>query len=300
MQHLPAAAHVEAPLFDAFLASKDLTPHTREAYRSSLRHFVRSLTPGAPVTPSVVMGYRDELLASGEFSPLSVGTYLSAVRVFFTWANSNGYTSNPAAGIRGPRVRKAFRRSPISAANAGKVLASGTSPRQRLMLELMLRAGLRGCELVRANVGDRATKDGKDILFVQGKGRTDKEEFVVLSHKVVEAWDAYLLERGPVKPSEPLFVSQRGSKAGQRLTTRAVRNAVNEALHSAKVKEKKVTPHSLRHTCAVELRRAGASLAEVQAVLRHRSSDTTAIYTAWAEDEARLQAPAELLLENAF
>ena len=76
--------------------------------------------------------------------------------------------------------------------------------------------------------------------------------------------------------------------------------AVTGALKRAKVKEPKVTAHSLRHSCAVHLRKSGATLPEVQAVLRHRSTDTTAIYTAWAEDEVRLARPAELLLDNAF
>jgi len=295
----PPSGTLQEPLLAAFLEQKDLLPRTREAYRSSLAHFVRSLPPGGAVTPAVVQAYREGLLAQG-FSPLSVGTYLSAVRVFFAWANANGYGANPAAGVRSPRVRKVFRRSPLSAELSSKVLQAARDARERLVLELELRAGLRGCEVVRANVGDRGTKDGRDVLYVQGKGRADKEEFVVLSPRVVEAWDAYLAERGPVRPSDPLFVSERGPTTGQRMTTRGVRELVTGALKRAKVKEPKVTAHSLRHSCAVHLRKNGATLPEVQAVLRHRSADTTAIYTAWAEDEVRLSRPAELLLDNAF
>jgi integrase/recombinase XerC/integrase/recombinase XerD len=164
----------------------------------------------------------------------------------------------------------------------------------------MLRAGLRGVELSRANIGDRTIRAGRDVLHVQGKGKDDREAFVVLAPSVVLAWNAYVAQLGPVHISSPLFPSSRGPKAGERLSTRSIRAEVSAVLQRAGVKEARVTAHSLRHTCAVELRRAGASLQDVQRVLRHASSDTTALYSAFAEDEIRLAAPPEMLLEGVF
>lgn len=305
MQHLTtapfASVHVGDPAVAAFLLDKDVKPHTRAAYRSALDAFLARVPAGQAVTPELVRQYRDELLASGNYSPLSVASYLSAVRTFFSWAVVHGLAhANPAAEVKAPKAEKKFRRDVIPAPLARVVLDAATDTRARLIAELMLRAGLRGCEVVRANLGDRQVKQGRDILNVQGKGRDGKDKFVVLAPQVVAAWDAYLQDRGPVKAADPLFVGARGSKAGARLTTRTVRTIVNELLVAAKVKEKTVTTHSLRHTCAVELLRAGASWTDVQGVLRHASVDTTAIYGAYAADEVRLRQPAELLLANTF
>lgn len=293
-------AEVAAPeLVGAFLAAQDVRKHTLENYRHHLAAFFAQLPPGEPVTPATVSAWRDRLLAEGK-SALSVGSYLSAVRVFFTWANRTGLSANLAQGVKSPKAEKRFRRLPLSTASARLVLSSCRTARERLLVELMLRAGLRGVELSRANVGDRTLRAGRDVLHVQGKGRDDREAFVVLAPSVVLAWNAYLSELGPVHPDAPLFPSSRGPKAGERLSTRSIRGEVSAVLQRAGVKEPRVTAHSLRHTCACELRRAGASLQDTQRVLRHASSDTTALYSAFAEDELRLAAPPEMLLEGVF
>lgn len=294
-----SSAQTSAPVVEAFLEAQDVRKHTLENYRHHLAAFFAQLPPGEPVTPAAVSAWRDRLLAEGK-SALSVGSYLSAVRVFFAWCNRTGLSPNLAQGVKSPKAERRFRRLPLSTDGARNVLAACRTPRERLLVELMLRAGLRGVELSRANVGDRTIRAGRDVLHVQGKGRDDREAFVVLSPSVLAAWSAYLSELGPVHPNAPLFPSRRGPKAGERLSTRSIRAEVGEVLERAGVKERRVTAHSLRHTCAVELRRAGASLQETQRVLRHASSDTTALYSAFAEDELRLASPPEMLLEGVF
>lgn len=297
MQHL-APAVPGSELVSSFLAAQDVRPHTLENYRHHLSAFFAA-HQGEPITPAAVARWRDTLLAEGR-SALSVGSYLSAVRCFFAWAEGAGISPNLARGVKSPKAERRFRRLPLSASSARYVLSVCRTPRERLLVELMLRCGLRGVELSRANIGDRTIRAGRDVLHVQGKGRDDREAFVVLAPSVVTAWNAYLATLGPVHLSSPLFPASRGPKAGERLSTRSVRAEVSSVLQRAGVKEARVTAHSLRHTCAVELRRAGASLQDVQRVLRHASSDTTALYSAFAEDELRLAAPPEMLLEGAF
>jgi integrase/recombinase XerC/integrase/recombinase XerD len=304
MPHLSApviSSEITSPpaFVEAFLAAQDVRKHTLENYRHHLAAFFAQLPEGETVTHASISAWRDRLLAEGK-SALSVGSYLSAVRVFFAWCNRSGISPNLAQGVKSPKAERRFRRLPLSTESARLVLASCHTTRARLLVELMLRAGLRGVELSRVNVEDRTIRAGRDVLHVQGKGRDDREAFVVLSPSVLTAWSAYLSELGPVHPSSPLFPSRRGTKAGERLSTRSIRAEVGEVLERAGVKERRVTAHSLRHTCAVELRRAGASLQETQRVLRHASSDTTALYSAFAEDEIRLASPPEMLLEGVF
>lgn len=66
------------------------------------------------------------------------------------------------------------------------------------ILNLMLRTGLRGIEIVRANCRDIQTKAGVDVLYVQGKGRASKDNFVVLTPKALSPIAAYLEKRSNV------------------------------------------------------------------------------------------------------
>ena len=286
-------------LIELFLAGTAVSATTRATYAAALRNFAAALRPGEPVTPRAIAAWRDALTASG-LSALSANTYLSCVRVFFRWAHAEGMGTNAAQGVRGLRVRKAFRRDALTADLAGKVLAACPDARARLIVELELRQGLRGVEVHRTNVGDLTTRDGHDVLFVQGKGRGDKDEFVVMCPATMEAWHRYMAERGPCHPNDPLVVSGRGPTARHRMTTRGIRTIVTGALVAAKVKTPRVTAHSCRHTTANLLRLAGVPLTDIQRVLRHRSVDTTQIYTAYAEDAARLANPTEYQLNTIF
>ena len=285
-------------LFDRYLADSDLRPHTRATYVSAMRRFVADLD-GRQVSTAAIAGWRDHLLASG-WSVLSVNAYLSAVRTFMAWAAAHGLCHDHAAPVRSARADKFFRRDPLSASEAAHLLACAPDARARLVLELELRAGLRGVELHRMNVGDRQTRRGRDVVLVQGKGRDAKDGLVVLCPETVAAWDAYMVHRGPVRPSDPLLVAGRGRGAGARMTVRSIRRIVTDALMAAKVKAPTITAHSLRHTCADLLIRAGANITDVQQVLRHSSADTTMIYTKRAVADARLAQPVELTLSHLF
>jgi integrase/recombinase XerD len=293
----PATTHHQ--LIDTFLASTAVSASTRATYGAALRHFAASLTDGTPPTPRAIGAWRDKLVQDG-MSALSANTYLSCVRVFFAWAHGEGLAVNAAQGVRGLRVRKAFRRDALTAELATKVMDAATDTRARLIVELEMRQGLRGIEVHRANVGDVTTRDGHDVMYVQGKGRGDKDEFIILCPATMVALNAYLAERGPVRHTDPLIVSGRGPKAHTRMSTRSIRSVVTAALITAKVKAPRVTAHSCRHTTADLLRRAGVPITDIQRVLRHRSVDTTMIYTAMAEDAARLAAPTEYQLNTMF
>lgn len=284
--------HNDVTLFAEYLQQRDLRPHTRSSYVSAWRRIVIDLG-GQTITTAAIAAWRDSLLAQGR-SPLSVNVYLSVVRLFSSWCASRGVAADVAAGVRGVKAEKHYRRDPLSADEAAAVLRSATTTRTRLMVELELRAGLRGVELHRMNVGDRQTRHGRDVLMVQGKGRDVKDQMVILCPATCAVWDQYLAERGCVRPTDPLLVNSRG----RRLTTRQIRRLVTDTLVTAKVKCQTVTAHSLRHTTADLLIRSGRAMAEVQQVLRHSSIDSTQIYTRRAQTDARLVDPVEYSLQH--
>jgi site-specific recombinase XerD len=139
------------------------------------------------------------------------------------------------------------------------------------MLTLLVRLGLRAGEVAALTLDDVDWRRGE--LVVRGKG--DHHERLPLPVDVGEAVGAYLRDGRPASVCRRLFLRAR-APYDVGLTAGGVKSAVRLACTRAGV-----TPagsHRLRHTAATELLRAGASLADVGQVLRHRSLTTSAIY----------------------
>lgn len=134
----------------------------------------------------------------------------------------------------------------------------------------LARLGLRGGELVVMELGDIDWRAGE--LTVRGKGR--RRERLPLPADVGEALAAYV-QRRPPSVSRRLFLRSVAPFVGF-ADTGALRGVLERACARAGLPY--ASPHRLRHTTATEMLRAGAALAEIGQVLRHRSSVTTAVY----------------------
>ncbi len=73
------------------------------------------------------------------------------------------------------------------------------------LLNLLLRTGLRDIEVVRADCGDIQTVSGVDVLYIQGKGRPGKDNYVVLTESALAPIRDYLGMRDDSRDSSPLF-----------------------------------------------------------------------------------------------
>lgn len=87
---------------------------------------------------------------------------------------------------------------------------------------------------------------------------------------------------------------------GERLTTRSISYIAKEGLKGIGLDERSYTAHSLRHTTAVNILRAGGSMEQVQDTLRHSNINTSQIYTATIKEERRLENSGEALIDNLF
>ena len=288
-----------------FAASQDVAPSSRATYLRTVRQFFRwvreQALPLSVLTRVEVLRYREDLLASG-MSSLSVGAYLTSVRRFFAWAEGEKVYPNIARDVKGPKRKQQFRKQALTAAKAKEVLSyqDGQDLRDHAMLNLLLRTGLRTIEVVRANVEDITSKGGTRVLLVHGKGRAEKDAFVILTDKAYQPIADYLATRGRVKAGEPLFTSQSNNSKGGRLTTRTVSGIAKDSLRSVGLDSREYTAHSLRHTTAVTIMRQGGSIEDAQHVLRHSSPATTQIYTATIREELRLKNSTESLLDMAY
>lgn len=150
--------------------------------------------------------------------------------------------------------------------------------RDYAILSLMLRTGLRDIEVVRADVGDIKPHSGVMVLFVHGKGRSEKDDFVVLTDALLADINRYLDARDPHSPADPLFASTSNRNKGGRLTTRSVSGIVKQALRNIGLDSERYTAHSLRHTSVTYALMAGAALEETQKMARHADISTTMVY----------------------
>ena len=172
--------------------------------------------------------------------------------------------------------------------------------RDYAIITLLLRTGLRTIEVIRANVEDITFKGSQRVLLIQGKGRDEKDNFVLLTDKTYQPIAQYLATRGNINGSEPLFTSTSNNSKGERLTTRSISYIAKEGLKAIGLDERAFTAHSLRHTTAVNILRAGGSLETAQFTLRHSNPATTQIYTATLNEERRLQNSGEALIDTLY
>ena len=304
-----ATAIVKAPtvaeLVDQFIASQDVRTSSKDLYRRTLNlYFSWLLRAGLQIrdiTRVEILRYKQDLLDNG-MSPLTVGSYLTVVRKFYEWAESCKLYPNVAKGIKTPNRKQQFRKQALTATQSGDLLKYYQDKTQRdyAIITLLLRTGLRTIEVIRADVQDITRKADRRVLLVHGKGRDEKDNFVVLTDKAYQPIADYLRTRSKAKSGEPLFTSTSNNSKGDRLTTRTISQIAKQGLRGIGLDGREFTAHSLRHTTAVNILRQGGRIEDAQGVLRHSSPVTTQIYTATIKEELRLKNAPEELLDSLF
>ena len=247
---------------------------TRRRYGDALREFAewyRTTYGESPdiclLTPQEVREYVSYLTTVRRLKAASVNVRLAAIRSLARFHERE-------LRVRGVRQE----RPPVEALDGrelGRLLAAlegddWVSRRNRAMVALMARAGLRVGEVLALKPEDVELNARSGWVLVR-KGKGMKERRVPLSAEARRELREYL----EVRPqrSGPLFFS----RTYQSLTGRDVQRVVAEAARRAGL-EKRVTPHTLRHTFATRFLQAGGDLATLQMVLGHASLSTTARY----------------------
>jgi len=292
-------------LVDMFIEAQDVKQSSKLLYKRTLKqYFIWVAKKGyllSEISRPQLLQYKDELLTSG-MSSLSVGSYITSVRRFYEWTEANKYYPNVAKGIKTPKRKQQFKKQPLLPDQATALLSyyQDKALRDYAIVNLLLRTGLRTIEVIRANVEDIVFKGSQRVLLVHGKGRDERDNFVLLTDKAYQPIADYLATRGKVNSSEPLFTSSSNNSKGERLSTRSISYIAKEGLKAIGLDERSFTAHSLRHTTAVNILRAGGSLETAQFTLRHSNPATTQIYTQTLNEERRLQNSGEALIDSLF
>lgn len=292
-------------LVEAFISSLDVKLSSKTLYRRTLKqYFIWVDKKGyllSEIARPQLLQYKDELLSSG-MSSLTVTSYITSVRCFYEWTEANKFYPNIAKGIKSPKRRRLFKKQPLLPAQATALLSyyQDKALRDFAIVNLLLRTGLRTIEVIRANVEDIVFKGSQKVLLVHGKGSNEKDNFVLLTDKAFKPIESYLATRGKIPGSDPLFISTSNNSKGERLTTRSISFIAKEGLKAIGLSSKEFTAHSLRHTTAVNILRAGGTLETAQLTLRHSNPATTQIYTETLNEERRLQNSGEALIDSLF
>lgn len=281
MEGYPA---VGAGLCARWIAYLDAKPRTVEAYSKAMGRFLGYLAERgiAQPTRADVLAYRSYL--SQTKKPATVQLYLMAVKQFFKWTAQEGLYPNISDNVKGARLDSGFKRDYLTAAQVGRMLEAIDRTglkglRDYAMLALMVTTGLRTVEVQRADRQDMRVAAGFTALYIQGKGREEKNEYVKVEPPVEDAIRAYLLARGKTGGECPLFASVAHRNGGERMTTRSISRIAKESMIRAGLESDRLTAHSLRHTAATLNLLNGGTPEETMQLLRHSSLNTTLLYS---------------------
>ncbi|MBI5471353.1 MAG: tyrosine-type recombinase/integrase [Ignavibacteriae bacterium] len=264
---------------------------TRGTYDRSLREFVRWIAKRDDVrfAESDVRRYKRYLLKSRKLSGVSVSTYLTALRRLCDYlVRRKVLRVNPAEAVEGvSRPRKHVRAS-LSDADVKRLLnvidsRGEIGSRDRAIVQLMLDCGLSEAEVINANVEDFTAVGDGGKLNVRSKGRMRKDRSVKLPQSSVAMLRNYRRVsrevNGDPKSEDPLFLSAGNRTRGERMSTRGLRGVINQYLLTAGLKRNgAVTPHSLRHTAACRMAKAGATPEEIRERMRLGTVETAKLY----------------------
>ena len=259
---------------------KRLAQNTVEAYMRDLRsfaHFILRMydVPPAKVEEPMVQRYVAWLYDRGR-EKASQARSLSGVKSFFNFLLiSDRIESSPAEFVLTPKFGRHLP-DVLTTGEIDRIIAAvdGTTPkeiRDAAMLEVLYSCGLRVSELTSLRIRDLFFGEG--YIRVTGKG--DKQRLVPISSTARERIHRYLeVRRSARAGEETLFLNNRGSS----LTRVMIFTILREAARRAGI-EKKISPHTFRHSFATHLLEGGASIRQVQELLGHESILTTEIYT---------------------
>ncbi len=276
-----------SPSIDSFLSmvtvEKGLARNTVEAYSRDLSHFAefliaQNISLWTEVEPLHIRTYLSRLRRSGLSEP-SVARHFVTLRRFCHFLNMEGIIAeSPVPSLR---LRAGSRKLPhtLSANDIQLLLAqpAGTKPvgiRDQAMLELLYATGLRVSELV--SLKSQQIDLQGNYLTVKGKGA--KVRAVPFGRWARDKLVLYMTQIRPRllkgRSSAFLFLTSRGLP----LTRQAFWKNIQGYALAAGI-DKKVTPHTLRHSFATHLLEGGADLRSVQSMLGHADISTTQIYT---------------------
>jgi site-specific recombinase XerD len=261
-------------LMDRELRIRGFAEGTRESYLRSMRGFVRHfMRPPDELTAADVKQYQLFLTKERRVAWSTFNVQVCAIRFFYrnalpvTWE------------VEQIPYQKTGRRLPVvlSGEEVVALLEAATNLKHRAILMALYSGGLRASEAVHLRLEDI---DSKRMMIRVAQGKGKKDRYVMLSEKLLATLRQYWLES---RPTSWLFP---GQDPAHPLTRESLAKFFGRVREKARI-QKRVHPHTLRHSFATHLLERGVNIRVIQRLLGHRSLRSTEIYTHVAESYVR-------------
>lgn len=288
-----------------FIAAQDIALNSRTTYLNAMTQFVRWCAEKKIVAPKreTILSYKF-WLDTKSLSSYTKAVYIVVVRRFFLWTEDSELYPNVSRGVKGiKKYAKNHQKESLSIEALKALFASIDcstlqGKRDFALINVLVRTGLRLKEIASATMEDMYEQRGEMLLWIHGKGRSSKDEFVLLTPQALVSLHDYLQERVIKSEKDPIFISLSDRNYGKKLTIFSLSRIIKRRLRAAGFDSKRITAHSLRHTFGVLSMQAGASLYEVQLAMRHTAPTTTQLYLGDIERLKRLEASPERKMSN--
>ena len=291
-----------------WLETMDVLEITRKNYKRKIELWFRWLSGNKidlrSATTKHVVAYKDHLIAT-HHSLFTANGYMVVIKLFYKYCERKRYCDNIAQGVRSGFRMTGKNKLPLSMEQARELLnrvdvSTIKGKRDKLAIALMLFNGLRTCEVERINIEDITTRENVPVLYLQRKGKLDKNDMVVLHPKAMEYFEDYISVR-EFDVREPLFISHRDCDKGQvvRLSRQAVARMVKKRLRAMGINDRKYSAHSLRHTFGSLLIEQDVDMEDVRELMGHSSTMVTKIYVELVQQRKMLHcSPAAKMIDK--
>ena len=265
------------------LLERGLSKNSIENYTRDIKKLISYLEKNEmPISPIVIS--KKELKdfiyeTSKSIQPRSQARLISGLKSFFNFLIFENYReNNPLDLIEAPKIGRKLPDT-ISTQEIDLIisqidLSHPQGERNRTMLELLYSCGLRVSELINLQLSDLFFKEG----FIRVIGKGNKQRFIPINTSTIKYINTYInkvrVHISTQKDFEDtLFLNRRGKKLSRNMVFMIIKDLV----HKAGI-DKKVSPHTFRHSFASHLLENGADLLSIQQMLGHESITTTEIY----------------------
>ena len=256
---------------------KGLSYNTILAYENDLKGFFDFLETEEQVKELDLIKRKDlsnytRFLARKENAPSTITRKIASIKGFFKFLCANyDVKSNPVLLISPPKMPKRLPKV-LTISEIEKILKTDLTTLELAIIELLYSAGVRVSELVELEFNN--VDLNQKIIKVFGKG--SKERIIPINSKCVEILKKYLKTRElqvlKFGKESYLFLNSKGKKISRQFVYSIIKKQGEKI-------DKKISPHTIRHSFATHLLERGADLRVVQELLGHSSIVTTQLYT---------------------
>ena len=282
-------------LYDFILFTKierGLTDNSINSYKTDVKKLIKFIkTLEIIPSPAFISSEIIKLFVYQEskiISTRSQARLISSLRSFFNYLMFEDYRQdNPMDLIESPNVSKklpdTLTKKQIDALIDAIDLSHPQGERNKTIIETIYSCGLRVSELINLQLSDLFFEEG----FIRVLGKGNKHRFVPIHHTTIKRINLYIkVIRSKIKPfkdeEDIVFLNRRG----KRLSRQMIFIILNDLAKKINL-NKKLGPHTLRHSFATYLLKHGADLRAIQQLLGHESITTTEIYVHLDKEDLR-------------